>query len=71
MMVSGFPESIESYINNADVNKSFEIISNIYEGYKNDINKYARNTDALKIRSIYENINSMLVSENQNLSFRP
>lgn len=69
MMVSGFPKSVENYINSKDINQSFQIISDIYEGYKNDINKYARNTDAIKIRSIYENINAMLLSSNQKFKF--
>lgn len=69
MMISGFPESVASYQKTADITKSFEIINDIYEGYKNDINKYATNTDALKIRSIYDNINAMLVNENQKFKF--
>lgn len=69
MMVSGFPESVASYLQTGDITKSFEIINDIFEGYKNDINKYASNTDALKIRSIYDNINAMLVSDNQKFKF--
>lgn len=69
MMVSGFPESVDSYLKTKDVKICFEIIEDISQGYRNDINKYARPIDALKIRSIYDNINGMLVNENQKFKF--
>lgn len=69
LMVSGFPESVDSYIQTQSIKRSFEVISDINRGYQNDINKYANNTDALKIRNIYVNINGMLMNENQKFKF--
>lgn len=69
MMVSGFPESIESYIKDKDIQNCFKIISNIKDGYINDINKYASKTDVSKILSIYDNINFMLEADTQKFKF--
>lgn len=49
LMVSSFPESVDSYISTGNVVRSFSIISDIHGGYYSDINKYANKTDALKI----------------------
>lgn len=72
IFVGGMPESILSYINsNRNLNHySRETKRDIIEDYLADMNKYTSNSEALKIKQVFQSIPSQLGRDNNKFSYK-
>jgi hypothetical protein len=72
LYVGGMPDSVLSYINaNGDLNYySRDIKRDILEDYLADMNKYTTNSEALKIKQVFQSIPSQLGRDNNKFSYK-
>lgn len=72
LYVGGMPESVLSYVEaNGDLNYySREIKRDILEDYLADMNKYTTNSEALKIKQVFQSIPSQLGRDNKKFNYK-
>lgn len=69
LVVGGLPKSVSTFIETNSYLASHKIISNVYNDYLNDMNKYTTNIERLKIQKVYQSIIGQLNKENKNFKY--
>ena len=69
MMVGGMPEAVSAFVGGTDIGKVSEILEKIVMSSYNDISKYSRESDALKIRRCLESIPRQLSETNKKFMY--
>ena len=70
IVIGGMPEVVTTYLQNNDYNQVYDKISAILEGYRNDIAKYADNSEKTKATLCYDSIPLQLAKENKKFTYK-
>lgn len=65
IVVGGMPAVVQIYVNTHDIGKVVALQREILELYRLDIGKYAKGSDKIKIRAIFDSIPAQLNSKNR------
>lgn len=68
-MVGGMPEVVQSFISTKNMQTVLDIQRNIIDQYKDDMLKYADNSDKPHIRECFESIPKQLAKENKKFQY--
>ena len=69
LMVGGMPAAVESFVENKDMGAVHSIQDNIVRLYREDISRYAPDSDKLVIREIFDQMPSQLDSQTKRFMF--
>lgn len=69
VIVGGMPEAVKKFHNTHDINQVVQIQQSIIDEYKDDMMKYAPQTDKSKIRECFESIPKQLSRDNKKFTF--
>lgn len=64
IFIGGFPEAVNSFIQNSTFSTPFEIQKRIYKDYEDDITKYVVGLDYAKVKNVYRHITPQLAKDN-------
>ena len=65
MTLGGMPEVVKMYIDNGHFGGTLKLQRQLLKDYKEDITKYAKETDKAKILAVYSHISTFLAKENK------
>ena len=69
VVIGGMPEVVNTFIYTHDIGQVIKIQKNIIDEYKDDMVKYANNSDKNRIRECYESIPKQLSKENKKFQY--
>jgi len=69
IVVGGMPEAVGTFLQNHDIGQVLQVQRNIVDEYKDDMVKYADDTDKPKIRECFESIPRQLAKENKKFQY--
>lgn len=69
IVVGGMPEVVATFLSNNDMNEVLTIQRGIIDGYKDDMLKYATQSDKSRIRECFDSIPTQLAKENKKFQF--
>lgn len=69
IVTGGMPEAVQEYVNTKDLDRVQDIQHDIINSYKDDMVKYAENTDRGKIRECFESIPLQLAKDNKKFQY--
>lgn len=64
IVVGGMPDVVQTYVTTHDVGKVIQLQRSILELYRQDISKYSKSTEKIKIKTIFDSIASQLDDKN-------
>ena len=65
IVVGGMPDVVQTYVTTHDVGKVIQLQRSILELYRQDISKYSKSTEKIKIKTIFDSIASQLDDKNR------
>lgn len=69
IFVGGMPKIVDIFIKSKVFTDVFNLQSNLYQDYHNDITKYVEGLDHAKVENVYRHISSQLAKENHKFQF--
>lgn len=65
IVVGGMPDVVQTYVTTHDVGKVIQLQRSILKLYRQDISKYSKSTETIKIKAIFDSIASQLDDKNR------
>lgn len=69
VIVGGMPEVVQTFVNTKQMDKVLKVQRDIVRSYKDDMVKYAQNSDKSKIKKCFDSIPTQLSKENKKFQF--
>lgn len=65
VVVGGMPQVVQTYVDTHDIGRVIEVQNSILAQYRLDISQYAKSSEKIKIKSIFDSISSQLNDKNR------